>query len=278
MTATTDSAVRIEDVQGVRSRVSWSAIIGGAVIAIATYLVLTFFFAALGHVADRGRGAENAVGIGAIVAAVLTIVVSLFFGGWVTTQLTVGETRCEAMIYGLLTWAVVTASRSACRHGHAGRVLRRGQRHDGRPEPAHDGGELGAPPGPAGASEQSIANMKASMDPSRVQAAANDPANRERRGKERWSRRGRPSPAPCCRSWRASAAALAGRGATFRLLPVATVRPTPAASSCRDRCASGYTRGTPQAHGFDVRSRHRPVSTNCDGRRAISSIPPSGSP
>ena len=108
--AVTDSPVKIEDIAGVQSRVSWAAVLGGSVIAIAAYLVLTFFFAALGLSLTDAGVRENAIGIGAIVAAVLSIVVALFLGGWVTTQLSVGENKREAMIYGVLTWAVGAAS------------------------------------------------------------------------------------------------------------------------------------------------------------------------
>ncbi|HUR52651.1 MAG TPA: hypothetical protein VMZ71_00840 [Gemmataceae bacterium] len=225
-TTTTDSGVRIEDVQGVRSRVSWSAILGGAVIALATYLVLTFFFAALGFSLSEAGVRENAVSIGALVAAVLTIALALYFGGWVTTQLSVGETRCEAMIYGLLTWAVVMAFSI----GMIGMGMRAGYfavvsgtlvaQNSG-----YTGANWEAGARAMGASDQSIANMKASMDPNRVQAAANDPATREQ------LRQG-----AVVAAWSAFAGtllsiaacvfgAVAGRGATFRLFPVATVRP-----------------------------------------------------
>jgi len=225
--ATNDSHVRIEDVQGVRSRVSWSAIFGGSVIAIATYLLLTFFFAALGFSLSEAGVRENAVSIGAIVAAVLTIALALYFGGWVTTQLSVGETRCEAMIYGLLTWAVVTAFSM----GMIGMGMKAGYFAvvSGTMVAQNSGytaSNWEASARSMGASEQSIANVKASMDPNRVQAAVNDPANREQ------VRQG-----TIVAAWSALAGtvlsilacvggALAGRGATFRLLPVATVRPT----------------------------------------------------
>ena len=224
---TNDSSVRVEDVQGVRSRVSWSAIAGGAVIAVATYLVLTFFFAAVGMSLSEAGVRENAVGIGALVAAVLTIVVSLFFGGWVTTQLSVGETKCEAMIYGLLTWAVVTAVSigmigMGVRAGYFAAVSGTMVAQNSGMTAQNWEASLRA----GGVSDQRIAEIKASMDPNRLQAAANDPANQER------VRQG-----AVIAAWTALVGtllsiaacvggALAGRGATFRLFPVATVRPT----------------------------------------------------
>jgi hypothetical protein len=96
--------VHYEDIAGVRSRVSWGAILGGAVIANATSLLLTFFFVAVGFSLSDSDIRGNTIGIAAVIAAVVTVVISLFLGGWVTTQLTAGETHREAVIYGVLTW------------------------------------------------------------------------------------------------------------------------------------------------------------------------------
>jgi len=222
MTATTDSPVRIEDVQGVRSRVSWSAIIGGAAVAIATYLVLTFFFAALGFSLTEAGVRANAVNIGAIVAAVLSIALALYFGGWVTTQLSVGETRCEAMIYGFLTWAVVMAFSL----GMIGMGMSTGYNAVvSSTMIAQNSGmsvqNLEASARAMGASEQRIADLKASMDPNRAREFANDPAVRQGAVVAAWSAfAGTVLSILAC-----VGGALAGRGATFRLLPVATVRP-----------------------------------------------------
>src|SRR6478735_9100883 len=85
MAHTTDTrtdAVHIEDVAGVRSRVSWGALLGGAVIAIAAAMVFTFLFAAIGvSLRDADVRGEN-IGIAAIIAAIATLAVSLFLGGW----------------------------------------------------------------------------------------------------------------------------------------------------------------------------------------------------
>jgi len=101
--------VQYEDMVGVRSRICWGAVLGGAVIALACSLVITFFYAAVGLSLKDADLRSETIGIGAIVAAVSTIVVSLFVGGWATTQLTAGETQKEAVLYGVITWAVVTA-------------------------------------------------------------------------------------------------------------------------------------------------------------------------
>jgi hypothetical protein len=104
-----ERGVRIEDVAGVKSRVSWGAIFGGAFIALAVYLVLALFFAGVGlSLTEAGVRAGTATWV-AVIANVLSLIIALFVGGWVTSQLTVGETRQEAWIHGILTWAMVTA-------------------------------------------------------------------------------------------------------------------------------------------------------------------------
>lgn len=101
--------VKYEDTMPLSSRISWGAVLGGSVIALAMYMVLTLLFAGIGlSLTDTGVR-TGTVAIAAVIAGVITMVASLFVGGWVTTQLTVGETRQEAVIHGVLTWAVVTA-------------------------------------------------------------------------------------------------------------------------------------------------------------------------
>lgn len=99
--------LKVEDVAGVRSRISWQAVLSGAILAVATNFVLTLFFAAVGlTMAEQGVRAGN-VGTAALIAALVSIVVSLFIGGWASTQLTAGENEREAVLYGILTWALV---------------------------------------------------------------------------------------------------------------------------------------------------------------------------
>lgn len=98
----------LPDVAGVKSRVSWPAILGGALVAIASFLVLTLLFAAIGiTAADRGADTDK-FDTWATIAGIASIAISLFMGGYISSQLTVGENRQEAVIYGILTWAVVT--------------------------------------------------------------------------------------------------------------------------------------------------------------------------
>jgi hypothetical protein len=213
------------DLLGVRSRVSWSAIFAGALIALSCYLVLTLLFAAIGISMTETGVRGNAIGYGVLIAMILTLIVSLFIGGWVASQLTAGETRQEAVIYGFLTWAAVTGITlflvaSGARAGYfavvGGSVVA-----DNSAARATSWEELARQ---SGVSEQQIASAKASMDPARARAEINDPANQERARE-----------AAIAASWTAlvgtmlsmAAAvcgALTGRGMAFRLFPVAVAR------------------------------------------------------
>jgi len=224
--ATGSQPVHIEDVAAVRSRICWGAILGGTVIALACSLVLTFFFAAVGLSLKDADIRADAVGIGAIIAAVVTIVASLFVGGWVTTQLTVGETRREAVIAGVLTWAAVTAVSL----GMVGMGVRAGYF-------AMVGGALVAENNPtvqqrswedmaksAGVPQDRIDAARQGINPDRVRAEANDPANQQRAAN-----------AAVTAAWvgfvgtllsigAAIGGAVAGCGPSFRLFPVAAGR------------------------------------------------------
>lgn len=178
-----EGPVRLEDVAGVRSRISWQAIIAGAIAAIATNLVLTLFFAALGITLTEAGVRDNAVGIGALVATLFSFFISLFVGGWISTQLTAGETEREAVLYGILTWAAVLALSVMV----LGMGVRAGYF-------AVMGGAVVAQQSPevrnaaswedaarnAGVSQQQIDAAKASIDPNRARAVANDPATQEK--------------------------------------------------------------------------------------------------
>ena len=99
----------VPDLMGVKSRVSWAAILAGAVIALACFYAFSFFFSAIGITMTDAGVRDRTIGYGALAAAIFSIVASLFIGGWVASQMTVGENRQEAVIYGILTWAAFTA-------------------------------------------------------------------------------------------------------------------------------------------------------------------------
>jgi hypothetical protein len=94
------------DLLAVRSRVSWGAIAAGAMVALTIYVVLTMLGVALGiEVAVRRAGAD--LGTGAAIYSILALLLAMFFGGWATSRLAVGESKLEAVLYGLILWGVL---------------------------------------------------------------------------------------------------------------------------------------------------------------------------
>lgn len=227
MAHTTDhrtDAVHLEDVAGVRSRVCWGALLGGAVIALASALVFTFLFAAIGVSLREADLRAETVGVAGIIAAVATLAVSLFLGGWVTSQLTAGETRQEAVIYGVLTWATVTAASlmmvgMGVRAGYFALMGGTLVAQNSQTVQQRSWEDLARD---AGVSQASIDAARANLDPARARATANDPAARDRAGD-----------VAVATSWGALVAllvsigaavggAVAGSGPQFRLFPAAT--------------------------------------------------------
>ncbi len=106
--ATTTTAIQPEDLLPVHSRVSWGAITAGSVIALAMYFLLTLLGGAIGFtLTDYARA--DTIGTMAAVWAIAVTAVCLYMGGFVASQLTTGENRAEAVVYGLLVWAVTFA-------------------------------------------------------------------------------------------------------------------------------------------------------------------------
>src|SRR5947209_14505515 len=97
---------RASDLLAVRSRVSWPAIAAGAMIAAAIYFVLTLLGVALG-VEVAVRGATAHLGAGAAIYSILTMLLAMFFGGWATSRLAVGESKMEAVLYGIILWGTL---------------------------------------------------------------------------------------------------------------------------------------------------------------------------
>jgi len=94
------------DLLSVRSRVSWGAIAAGAMIALSIYIVMTLLGVALG-IEAAVRGTDTHLGAGAAIYSILTLLLAMFFGGWATSRLAVGESKLEAVLYGLILWGTL---------------------------------------------------------------------------------------------------------------------------------------------------------------------------
>jgi hypothetical protein len=102
----TATTVQQTEIAPVRTRVSWSSVFAGAVVALAVYVLLATFGAALGFsLADRVS--ERSLGISAAIWSIVSVLVALFIGGFVTAQCAVGQTPTEGLVHGIILWGVV---------------------------------------------------------------------------------------------------------------------------------------------------------------------------
>jgi len=74
---------------------------------MAIYALLMSLAVAVGMSVDYDANTRN-FGTSAGVWSFISLLVSLFVGGWVTTQVTVGESRGEAVLYGVVLWATTS--------------------------------------------------------------------------------------------------------------------------------------------------------------------------
>ena len=102
------ATVPVQEVVPVRSRVSFGAVISGALVALAVYLLLSVLGIALGlSVSAHATNAQ--LGMAAAAWAVGSLLIALFCGGFIVSQCTVGETAGEAAVYGIVMWGLFFA-------------------------------------------------------------------------------------------------------------------------------------------------------------------------
>jgi len=101
--------VRIpEPMWSVKSRVSWGALFAGGVVAVAIYFLMSLLGVAL-RVTFSDRFNAEQLGTAAAYYTFVSLLISMFFGGWVSTRCTAGEYRGEAVLYGLIVWAITSS-------------------------------------------------------------------------------------------------------------------------------------------------------------------------
>lgn len=89
-------------------RLSWGAVFAGLVVATALQIVLTLLGAAIGFSAWQPGESAGALGIGAGIWAILSVLLSLFIGGRTTGRLAGILTRTDGILHGILLWSVST--------------------------------------------------------------------------------------------------------------------------------------------------------------------------
>ncbi|MFO0929944.1 MAG: hypothetical protein U0736_23465 [Gemmataceae bacterium] len=173
-----------EEFVNMKSRVSWGAVLGGSVIALTVYFVLTLLFAGVNLSLPEAGVRAGTVSTVAVITGVLSMLIALFVGGWVTSCLTVGENRQEAVIHGVLTWAVITASMvmlvgAGFRTGYNALLTTSLAAHHANPNASWEDAARAA-----GVSEERITQLRRDLNPENIRAAASDPENQQeaRRG------------------------------------------------------------------------------------------------
>jgi hypothetical protein len=94
-------------------RVRWGPIISGVLVALATQLILSSLGAAIGlsGLANSGAPRTNAgdVGTGIGIWSIISLFISLFVGGWVTSRASGPMNRNTALLNGAIMWATTLA-------------------------------------------------------------------------------------------------------------------------------------------------------------------------
>ena len=92
-------------------------------VALTIYLVLMLLGVALLGEAMARNAPGDRIGIGAAIYSTLIFLVSFFFGGWATSRLAVGESKLEAVLYGMILWGLLFVGLFAPgRRGRPGRL------------------------------------------------------------------------------------------------------------------------------------------------------------
>lgn len=94
------------DILSVKSRVSWPAIFAGAMVALSIYFLLTLLGVALG-IEAAARQTDYSIGTGSAIYALIVTLLAFFFGGWTTSRLAVGESKVEAILFGVILWGLM---------------------------------------------------------------------------------------------------------------------------------------------------------------------------
>lgn len=107
--AISESRPQAEDLFSVGTRISWGAILGGGLVALALYFMFSTLGAAVGlSISDRVR--PDTLKVAAVVWTILTLCIALFVGAVMTSMFTVGENNVESVFYGVIMWAFVVGA------------------------------------------------------------------------------------------------------------------------------------------------------------------------
>src|SRR6516162_3345295 len=91
-----------------RSRISWGAILAGAIVAVATTLLLSLLGAAMGassiHALDTTSTDLANYGAGAAIWEIINLALSMAFGGYIAARLSGTHSHLDAELHGVGRW------------------------------------------------------------------------------------------------------------------------------------------------------------------------------
>lgn len=90
--------------------ITWGAVFAGAIVAFVSMVVLNLLGIAIGAAVLDVGAEQSGLGIGAGIWWTISVLISLFFGGWVAGRLSNSMDRGEGMIHGLVTWGLVVVA------------------------------------------------------------------------------------------------------------------------------------------------------------------------
>lgn len=109
--AAADTALRAPAVRSLTKRISWGAVLAGAVLALVIQLSLSLLGLGIGLGTIDPLTEQNpmaGIGVGAAIWWVATTLVSLYLGAGVAARLAGMPRPTDGLLHGLLTWSVVT--------------------------------------------------------------------------------------------------------------------------------------------------------------------------
>jgi hypothetical protein len=105
--------VAVTPVVDYHDRVRWGPIIAGVLVALATQLILSALFSAIGagtiEASGRPRTITPDVARNVSIWSTIALLISLFTGGWITTRACGPMNRNTALLNGAILWATTLA-------------------------------------------------------------------------------------------------------------------------------------------------------------------------
>jgi len=108
----TPRGIDANDVVSVGTRISWGAVLAGASVSLAVMFALGWLSTAIGF-SVRDAASDRTLFIGSMICLLVTVVASLFVGGFVVSRITAGEDKTEALTYGVVLWGFLFAVTTA---------------------------------------------------------------------------------------------------------------------------------------------------------------------